>query len=72
MGKILKKRNSYLKFVNNHKTKIYHICRISKHIVNKELVEIMQELAPIYQELDRDYQTIDVVDLIYYERWLNG
>ena len=32
----------------------------------------MQELSPIYQELDDDFQTIDVVDLIYYERWLNG
>ena len=72
MGKIIKKRNSCLKFVNNHKTKVYHICRYSEHIVNKEIVDVMQQLAPIYQELDNDFQTIDVVDLIYYERWLKN
>ena len=31
----------------------------------------MQELAPIYQELDNEFQTIDMVDLNFYERWLN-
>ena len=59
-------------YVNNHKTKIYHIMKSSEHIVNKDIVQIMRELAPIYQELDNDFQAIDVVDLIYYERWLNG
>ena len=72
MEKIIKKRNSYLKFVNNHKTKIYHIFGSYYHMLNKDIVLAYQELVPIYQELDRDFQAIDVVDLIYYERWLNG
>lgn len=71
MEKILKNRNRCLKIVNNHKTKIYHKKPSFEHIVSRDIVQIMQELAPIYQELDSDFQTIDVVDLIYYERWLN-
>ena len=58
--------------VNNHKTKIYHIKAFNNHIVSKDMIRIMSELYPIYQELDSEFQTIDVVDLIYYERWLNG
>ena len=72
MKKILKKRNITYRFVNNHKTKIYHTNMISNHIVSKDMIRIMEELYPIYRELDSDFQAIDVVDLIYYERWLNG
>ena len=71
MEKILKNRNRCYKFVNNHKTKIYHKNATNSHIVSRELIQIMQELAPIYQELDSQFQAIDVVDLIFYERWLN-
>lgn len=72
LGKILKKRNRIRKFVNNHKTKIYHTKLDHWHMMSKEIIQAMQELSPIYQELNDDFQTIDVVDLIYYERWLNG
>ena len=72
MEKILKKRNRSYRSVNNHKTKIYHINIVDNHIVNKDMIQIMEELYPIYRELDNDFQAVDVVDLIYYERWLNG
>ena len=71
MRKIIKKRNRLIKFVNNHNTKIYHIKNGTNHIVNKEMIRLMAELAPIYREIDQEFQTIDLVDLIYYERWLN-
>jgi len=72
LEKIIKKRNISLKIVNNHKTKIYHKNPKNNHIVSKDIVRIMEELSPIYQDLDNDFQAIDVVDLIFYERWLNG
>ena len=71
LEKIIKKRNISYRFVNNHKTKIYHIKTLNNHIVSKDMIRIMSELYPIYQELDSEFQIIDVVDLIYYERWLN-
>ena len=71
LEKIIKKRNRTLKNVNNHKTKIYHIFGGNGHILNKEMVQIMTELSPIYEELNSAFQTVDWVDLIYYERWLN-
>lgn len=72
MGKIIKKRNRTFHFVNNHKTKIYHTKHKNFHMLSKDIIRVMEELYPIYQDLDNDFQTIDVVDLIYYERWLNG
>ena len=71
LEKIIKKRNRTLKNVNNHKTKIYHIFGDKNHTLNKEMVQIMAELSPIYEELNSAFQTVDWVDLIYYERWLN-
>ena len=40
--------------------------------MSKDMGAIYDSLRPIYEELDEDFQAIDVVDLIYYERWLNG
>ena len=71
LEKIIKNRNRTLKNVNNHKTKIYHIWGDKIHILNKEMIQIMSELSPVYEDLCKDFQTVDLVDLIYYERWLN-
>lgn len=39
--------------------------------MSKDLSSIYEDLRPIYAQLDKDFQAVDVVDLIYYERWLN-
>ena len=72
MEKIIKKRNRTFKNVNNHKTKIYHIFGDKNHTLNKEIIQTMKELSLVYEDLDKDFQKVDLVDLIYYERWLNG
>lgn len=72
MKKLAKKTNRYRKSVNNLDIKFFHIFFDKNHIVSKEWVRVMSELAPVYQELNDDFEKIDVVDLIYYERWLNG
>lgn len=72
LKKIIKKKNRSLKSVNNHKIKIYHKKSSQNHIVSKDLEKLYEELGPIYQELDNDYMAIDMIDLIFYERWLNG
>ena len=69
---MLKNKNRKLKFVNNHKTQIYHKKLYSQHIVSKEWESVYSSLAPIYQSLDSDYVAIDLIDLEFYERWLNG
>ena len=57
--------------VNNQKENLHHnLCKLY-HIMSKDLRAIYDSLRPIYEELDEDFQAIDVVDLIYYERWLN-
>lgn len=71
MKKIIKKKNRSFKSVNNHKTKIYHKKYNIKHIVSKDYEKLYASLSPIYQDLDRDYMDIDLMDLIFYERWLN-
>lgn len=71
MIKILKSKNIYRKFVNNQNTEIYHKISSLKHIVSKEWEKIYSELIPVYEELEKDFQAVDVVDLIFYERWLN-
>ena len=70
--KKIKNKNKLFKFVNNHKTKLHHKTHKFYHIMSKDLQTIYDSLRPIYEELDKDFQMIDVVDLIYYERWLNG
>ena len=72
MKKIVKKKNRRLKSVNNHKIKIYHKMGSLNHIVSKDLEDAYASLGPIYQDLENDYMAIDMVDLIFYERWLNG
>ena len=72
MKKIIKNKNRSLKSVNNHKIKIYHKKYGRNHIVSKDLSSLYESLGPIYQELDSDYMAIDMIDLIFYERWLNG
>ena len=70
MKKLIKKTNRYVKSVNNLGIIGHQILR-SKHIIGRDWEKIISELRPIYEELDNDYSQIDLVDLIYYERWLN-
>ena len=72
MRKLLKKKNRSYKSVNNHKIKIYHKKESNNHKVIKDYEKLYKELSPIYQELDYDYSMVDMIDLIFYERWLNG
>ena len=72
MKKLVRKKFRSLKSVNNHKIQIYHKLRANKHIVNGELGVIYKQMLPIYQELDFDFQKADLIDLEFYERWLNG
>ncbi len=72
MKKRLKNKNTRKIIVNNHNTKIHHKYFPKFHIMGKDLSSIYEELRPIYHELDKDFEMVDVVDLIYYERWLNG
>lgn len=71
LKKILKKKNIVFKYVNNHKTTNYHILFVINHNVSKGLERVYSNLAPIYAELENDFQTIDLIDLKFYERWLN-
>ena len=75
LKKILKTKNIYRKNVNNQTTFthkiLFNLHRLSKGWDIKNLASIYQDLLPVYAELDKEFQTIDVVDLIYYERWLN-
>ena len=71
MKKLVPKKNRTFKSVNNHKIQIYHKLKANKHIVNGGIKEVFDSLAPIYQELEREYCEIDLIDLVFYERWLN-
>ena len=70
MNKFLKNRHIYRKSVNNLDIKI-HIYSAKKHNVSKDIILAYQEMSNIYRQLDADFQKIDVVDLDFYERWLN-
>lgn len=72
MKKLARKTNRYRKIVNNLHIKFFHIFYDRNHMVSKEWIDSYSQLAPIYQDLDNDFSKIDVVDLILYERWLNG
>ena len=72
LRKVVIKKNRYLKIVNNHKIQNYHKLYGKKHIVSKELEDIYKSLTPIYEELDNAFSSVDLVDLEFYERWLNG
>lgn len=70
MKKICKSKNNSLKSVNNQ-TSNRHRYSSKWHIMSKDIGQIYESLRPIYAQLDSDFQKVDVVDLIYYERWLN-
>lgn len=68
--KVLKNKHRYVKFVNNLDIKT-HIYYPQKHILSKDIIKAYLDMSDIYAELDADFQKIDVVDLEFYERWLN-
>ena len=75
MNKLIKNKNRYRKVVNNQ-TITNHILLPKNHNVNKKWLNYFnpscyQELKNVYESLDKEFTAIDVVDLIYYERWLN-
>ena len=72
MKKLNKKKNRSWKSVNNHKIRIYHKFSTSKHNVSREVIDAYAEMTPIYQELSADFEQPDLIDLEFYERWLNG
>ena len=71
MRKLVSKKNRDLKTVNNHKIQNYHKLSSKKHIVSKEYKSFYNELAPIYQELEDAFSKVGLIDLEFYERWLN-
>lgn len=68
---LIKNKNITFKIANNHKT-IYHKLGFRNHIVSKGLIWDYSMLIPIYQELAEDFERSDLIDLEFYERWLNG
>lgn len=68
--KNLKNKHIYKKTVNNLDIK-NHIYCVQRHNVSKDIARAYLEMSPVYLELDADFQKIDVVDLDFYERWLN-
>ena len=72
MKKLVGKKNRTFKSANNHKIQIYHTKESKWHIVSKGLKEIYSELTPVYQELEQEFETASLIDLEFYERWLNG
>lgn len=70
MKKIVKRKNTTLKSVNNHKITNHNFYKC-KHNVSKELIDGYLSMAPIYQTLNAEYANVDLVDLEFYERWLN-
>ena len=71
LKKILKNKNIYSKFVNNHKTIIYHKKLDKYHMLSKGYGKYLDLLTPIYQNCEKEYDAIDLIDLENYERWLN-
>ena len=72
MKKLIKNKNRYLKSANNHKIPNYHILMGFNHNVSKGLRNIFRDLTPIYDSLNADFDALGLVDLEFYERWLNG
>lgn len=70
LKKLAFRKFRYRKIVNNHKI-LNHKFWSFPHKVSKELESIYSSLIPIYEELE-DLTLIDLVDLEFYERWLNG
>ncbi len=72
LRKLLKNKNRIYQFANNHKIPSIHKKMRQQHNVSKGIQEIFRELAPIYEELNKDFCATDLMDLEFYERWLNG
>lgn len=72
MKKLIKNKNITCQSANNHKIPSCHIMGVNNHNVSKGLKKIMELLTPIYKDLDGDFSSVDLVDLEFYERWLNG
>ncbi|MBE5739043.1 MAG: hypothetical protein E7354_04895 [Clostridiales bacterium] len=70
MKNILKNKHRYRKIVNNLDIKI-HIYYPKSHNVSKGIIQAYLDMSAVYIDLDSDFQKIDVVDLDFYERWLN-
>lgn len=70
LKKVLKSKHRYKKMVNNLGVKT-HIYYQLKHTLSKDIIKAYKEMSEVYAELDADFQKIDVVDLEFYERWLN-
>ena len=70
--KNIKNKNRRFKSVNNHKIQIYHKLYKKNHIVSKGWAEKYSELSLIYRDLQSDFERVDLIDLEFYERWLNG
>lgn len=71
MKKLVRNKNRICKSVNNHKIQIYHKLKVVNHNVNRRLVEIFKDMSSVYLDLDYDFQKVDLIDLEFYERWLN-
>ena len=71
MKKLLKNKNICEKCVNNHKTIIYHKFYDKYHILSKGYKCYLKELTPIYQDIEKDFDKAYLIDLEFYERWLN-
>ena len=72
LKKLLKIKNRIYQSANNHKIPSIHKMVVSNHTVSKGIQEIYKCLAPIYEDLDSGFSAIDLMDLEFYERWLNG
>jgi len=72
LKKLIKSRDRIYHSANNHKIPSCHKMMFDCHNVSKGQIKLLKELASVYEELDADYQSIDLIDLEFYERWLNG
>lgn len=83
LKKLLKKKNITFKIVNNHKinygcSNVLFARNLSSnnsysyyHNINKELENIYESLTPVYQVINNEFDLCDLIDLDFYERWLN-
>ena len=71
LKKILKKKNICGKFVNNHKTIIYHKLWDKYHMLSKGYRQYLNNLTPIYIDIEKDFDATYLIDLEIYESWLN-
>ena len=72
LKKLLKNKNRICQSANNHKIPRIHKLYASKHIVSKGLEKALESMASIYREIGKEFEAVDLIDLEFYERWLNG